>query len=58
MNTQYLVATPWRTIYMWEQQKLRGILGYQPAGILCILKVSTGPMEENVSMLKMYVPNP
>lgn len=57
MNTQLLVITAWRSIWMWKNQELRGLLGYQPTGILHILKLSTGSMEENVDVLKMRVSN-
>jgi len=57
MNTQYLVAASWRTVHMWENWKLRELSRYQPAGILNILQFSTGPMEDNMSVLKMYISN-
>lgn len=57
MNTQILVITACRSIWMWKNQELRGLLGYQPADILHILKLSTGSAEENLDVLKICVSN-
>lgn len=57
MNTQLLVITAWRSIWTLKNQELCVLLGYQPVGILHILKFSSDSMEENVSVLKIYVSN-